>query len=674
MNNVHIAAARQRLLRKLRGGALHPAFVKLRLLWWKSRPLLWSRISSRGNRLIKRPAMRTNPAWRRVLVYCPEALVREHFLALQIIARPLARAGHEVLLTHCHGVFGRCVPKDGLRGDAPAAQGEHICGSCIHTRFDLVQPDLDGFSLGEAITPALRRRARAMVESLPDTALAGFELDGVKLGLACWHELVLGRKLTLDTPLGPEHHLYLRQYLQTVIATYLGMEDFLPRAGFTDVLLYGQYAANIAVICAAQKVGVNWRLIANINHLGVDRRRAYVHRAQSHLWVSRLIGDWPAWRDLTLAEDEIEETGDDVLVRFGAKSYNTYSPAKSRDNDIFSTLGLDPTRRLVVAFTSSLDEYHAEEIIDGVLGFPESTTPERPYPDQITWLQSISREIAKRSDLQLVIRIHPREDANKREGARSRHLELLRQHLADLPPHVSVVWPSDPVSSYDLLEVADLVQVWSSTVGLESARLGIPVIKIFRGYASYPEGDFALSALTHQGIVTAMEETLAWMPDLNRLIKAWRFYGYSRFAASIDLRDVVPELLFSELPAYREPRRMRELARAVFDEASLWAVNRESSDFIETRLPQAKEATAVKRQLRRIVHAIFTGDPPPVDVPLHFEGSSTVGKRAHDGAFAAKGFQCTYAWGGKIYTRYSPMCARLARLAAHDEIPAVTLA
>jgi hypothetical protein len=656
-------AARQRIRARLRAVAQTSLFVRLRFAWWKSRPLLWRKITARGNALVTQPPA---TARRRILVYCPDTFVREHFISLQTIARLLAKAGHEILLGHCRSIFERCMPKDSVPGDAPAVRGQNICISCIRSRFELLDlADFDGFSLGKAITPQIRARANALVDALPDAELAHFALDGIKLGVACLHDLMLSRKLMTDSQLEPRHYLYLRQYLKSVIATYLGMKDFLPRAGFTDILIYGQYAANVALICAAKAAGINWRMIGNVNHLGVDRGRFYIYGSQTRLWLHELIDQWPAWRDLPMAQDEIEETGDDVLMRFGAKSYTTYSPAKTRDDDVFSALKLDPSRRLVVAFTSSLDEFHAEAFVDDVLGFPVPA-PERPFADQIAWLKAISAEIAKRNDLQLVIRIHPREDANKREGARSRHLELLRKHLTDLPPHVQVVWPADPVSSYNLMEVADLVQVWTSTVGLESARLGVPVIKIFRGYESYPEGDFALSAATPQGVLMAMDTALSWAPNLDRLVKAWRYYGYSRFAASIDLRDVVPGAGAQGLAAYRPAKRADELSRAVFDGAPPWTINLQSADFAATRLPPDKEAVAVKRQLRHIVHAIFTGEIPPTDVSLLPQDGPALANDAPDGAFAADGAHCSYAWAGRIHTRYSPMCARLAMLAARD--------
>ena len=137
---------------------------------------------------------------------------------------------------------------------------------------------------------------------------------------------------------------------------------------------------------------------------------------------------------------------------------------------------------------------------------------------------------------------------------------------------------------------------------------------------------------------------------------------------------MVPQLWLSELPPYRTPKRAPELIRAVFEDLPLWTINRQSADFADARLPHEKEAMAVKRQLRRIIHAIFTGERPPADLPLRLHANPVSASYAPDGAFSIIRSQCSYVWRGQVYTRFSPMCARLAQLAAQGSVPAAAVA
>ena len=99
--------------------------------------------------------------------------------------------------------------------------------------------------------------------------------------------------------------------------------------------------------------------------------------------------------------------------------------------------------------------------------------------------------VEESEDLSLIVRIHPRKGANKRESVVSQHLSRLRDAFGGAYAHCRFVWPADPVSSYDVGEAADLVLTSWSTIGLEMARLGASVLVAFNGAgAPIPRDDF----------------------------------------------------------------------------------------------------------------------------------------------------------------------------------------
>jgi hypothetical protein len=298
--------------------------------------------------------------------------------------------------------------------------------------------------------------------------------------------------------------------------------------------------------------------------------------------------------------------------------------------------------------------------------------PQRPFQNQVEWLLFMADLVARDDTLQMVIRIHPREDSNKRDPLTSQHLAVLRQALANLPANVKVVWPRDPVSSYDLMEVADLVQTWSSTVGLESARLGVPVVKANHGYASYPEGDFALGAPTRPDFAAAVRQALDWQPDLDRLILAHRYYAYSRFVASVDLGDVSVGTMDEVMGQYKAPRNLATVGRAVLDGIPVWE---DKLDIGHTSMAPESERHLVQLHLRRILDFLITGTDlrrnltivrRPAGVPAE------VPQGAH-AVFQDDGRSYTYttADDGAVYRKYSPMCIRLARLCGLVEPPSI---
>jgi len=88
------------------------------------------------------------------------------------------------------------------------------------------------------------------------------------------------------------------------------------------------------------------------------------------------------------------------------------------------------------------------------------------------WIIRTIQYFIEKPDVQLVIRIHPGEALVKHGSI----LDLIRKTLPQLPPHIHLIEPLAEVNTYDLMDVADLGLVYTTTVGLEMALRGIPVI------------------------------------------------------------------------------------------------------------------------------------------------------------------------------------------------------
>jgi hypothetical protein len=88
------------------------------------------------------------------------------------------------------------------------------------------------------------------------------------------------------------------------------------------------------------------------------------------------------------------------------------------------------------------------------------------------WISRTVQYFAGRPDAQLVIRIHPGEVLVHGQSM----MDVVRQVMPRLPEHIRLIGPRDNVNTYDLIEVADLGLVYTTTVGMEMAMEGLPVI------------------------------------------------------------------------------------------------------------------------------------------------------------------------------------------------------
>lgn len=88
------------------------------------------------------------------------------------------------------------------------------------------------------------------------------------------------------------------------------------------------------------------------------------------------------------------------------------------------------------------------------------------------WILRTIQYFMERPEYNLVIRIHPGEKFIKSTSV----LETIQRELPRLPENIHIISASDNVNSYDLISIADMGLVYTTTLGMEMAMSGLPVI------------------------------------------------------------------------------------------------------------------------------------------------------------------------------------------------------
>ena len=102
------------------------------------------------------------------------------------------------------------------------------------------------------------------------------------------------------------------------------------------------------------------------------------------------------------------------------------------------------------------------------------------------WIIRTIQFFMEKPDVQLIIRIHPGEALVKHGSIH----DMIKKTLPQLPGNIHLIDPQADVNTYDLMDVADLGMVFTTTVGLEMAMRGIPVI--VTGSTHYRKRGFTL--------------------------------------------------------------------------------------------------------------------------------------------------------------------------------------
>lgn len=110
------------------------------------------------------------------------------------------------------------------------------------------------------------------------------------------------------------------------------------------------------------------------------------------------------------------------------------------------------------------------------------------FEDMFDWVLAVVGAVAKRPEIQLAIRVHPAEVKVYWHPTRQRVADVVEAAFPEgLPPNVALIDAEEAVDSYELARQADLVLVYTSTIGQEAAALGKRVLVAARSaYSAAP--------------------------------------------------------------------------------------------------------------------------------------------------------------------------------------------
>ena len=123
------------------------------------------------------------------------------------------------------------------------------------------------------------------------------------------------------------------------------------------------------------------------------------------------------------------------------------------------------------------------------------------------WITKTVQYFAKRTDVQLVIRVHPGEKLVPQARSMA---AVVREALPEIPAHIHLIGPLDKINTYDLIEFADAGLAYTTTVGIETAMNGCPVISC--GRTHYRGRGFTLDPNSWDEYYALLEKVLADIP------------------------------------------------------------------------------------------------------------------------------------------------------------------
>jgi hypothetical protein len=435
-----------------------------------------------------------------------------HMMIETVLGHAVRRRGGDAIFAYCGGRLPICevMPVEAAPPMPCHSCREYVSGALRAAGFDSVSLH-DVLDVDLAVRVARRRVGRlATVRECEAYEDQGLPLGRLVRISVAWF---LSRGTLPDTPEVIDTY---NSFLISGTVVARGLRAMLDRTTPDRVfMLNGTFFAEQIMMAVAGERGIPFGTY----------EKGFIHDSivmttgatASHLKVP--AGTWESVRDTPLTDDESEAI--DAYLgqrRQGIGVPNNFWTERIDDVDrIHRDLHLDPRRRLVVMFCNIMWDSAVLEREIAFAGMGEWVI------QGINWAR-------RHPEIDLVIRIHPAEIKLRNHPTRERMADHISHHFSNIPSNVRVVQADDPTSSYVFMDRATMGFVYSSTVGLELAARGVPVL--VAADTHYRGRGFTIDANTQDEYWSEADRILSAPPDpaeLNRIRELARRYAVLLF-------------------------------------------------------------------------------------------------------------------------------------------------
>jgi len=381
---------------------------------------------------------------------------------LAFIAHALRMRGAEATGLLCDELLPACT----------ARKVDHYESACRRWCYKNIRPFVQAARLphrwySEFITQREKDELARVAGRVPPEKLRTFEYRGIPLGAHVDRSIESYFKVGKFDLDNPKMVAQGREFLTSAMYLTLISERALEELRIDKVFMEDGEKTDWGVFReVARHRGIPVEVV-----LGAPRGNALLIERDRHPAPNDQMPLWPKWKDIPLTESQNAEL-DEYFSRRAARPYEDHSWTSTAPiadpADIRRQIGLPSSRSgLIFAIFPNLS-YDAK-----------LTTRCPTYDTAAEWVAETIRFFEPWPQHHLVVKIHPSE---RIQQALDPTLDYLADNFPALPDNVHVLPPETHLMAQDVLRVADVALVYTSTVGVEAAYLGKPVVNVGGGW------------------------------------------------------------------------------------------------------------------------------------------------------------------------------------------------
>lgn len=397
------------------------------------------------------PAPAPDPCGKRVLVFTVRGWTA-HLAWETTLARALHLRGARTLTVVCDGILPACEPRTVVN------DFRSTCDRCIRqSRSFLSATRLEHRWIGELLPPQAERECRERTAGLTLAELRATSVDGLPVGrlveASVLRHLLAGEVRDTEGDTNAYRRFVTAGLMIETVARRL-LDEYQPEVilacngvWYAEAILFELARARGIPVWTYERGMQTGSLMLSRNGLVIPEYFQAVPEARWRRWAERPL---TAGQQKRLDEYLARRLKGDV------GSYRLWPEMKQPSLD-------GKHRRVVVLFSN-------------VLWDTAQHNPNVAFASMADWVIHTVEFFSRHPQWLLIVRIHPSEVRLPFKTSRDPLGERLRRHFERLPDNVRVIDADDTTDSYALLEMCDLVLVYTSTIGLEAAVRGLPVV------------------------------------------------------------------------------------------------------------------------------------------------------------------------------------------------------
>jgi hypothetical protein len=636
-----------------------------------------------------------------VILFVPEAGMYAFLRGLSVLGDAVVKKGGKVFVTFDNGVMLRSPMMSRKRMPAYITEEQIKSITESNEKNIRIVEKKYGFSvlkLSDFVDKNIKKEINDLIKNI-DEDLYQITYKGFPVGEIAQYDFALETKSVYSKESSKEHKKLYAVYVKNTALAIAVTDRICKKLKPSLFLAFNEYAECQGMRYSAQKNDVRRMAITNPPHLNVDGSRLQIWDTLLEYWIFRHCANWPKFKDIPLKRETVNELWNDVVFHMYRSGSHIFSYKKNTEPSIiFDKLKLNPKRKTLVAYTSSPDEEVGLRLAMKI--WDEDTNITEAFETQAEWMEYLKNYVEKRDDVQVVVRVHPREGP-RQFGFDSDHLKFLKSKFLEDTEKFKIIWPENPISSYDLMELADICLVSCSNIGQEAARLGIPQLA-YVGNMSYQDDDFMQVATTKEEYGKRLDSVINMELNWNQLLKAMRFCNWRNFVTSLNLRETVPIEINNDTIWPKAPESKIEIINNILSgKEDLVEYNIKAWKNSLTEKSKEIETEAMKKGIRRFLDQTFYPPLPEkkrvltnfyiriwnkliggnapfskhkqapfIDYTLKYSNDSSkikefvmeTEKNSNLRIILSSGMNSTLIHNGKIIERLSPMINRLSKL------------